>query len=316
MVVGASRDPDHPLALAIFKTLSYADVFGYPLTVGETHTFLVGAQATREEIIEALGSSVWLRERVLCRGGYLTLAGREANFDLRQERAGISRRLQETARRTAVYLAALPFVRAVILTGSLAVENSRTHADDIDFLLVTDPGRLWLARLAAVAVVRLARVRGVLLCPNYLMTSERLSLASRSLFTAHELAQMVPLYGDEMYERLLRANQWAKAYLPNAFDRPAAAQIALPGWAGWGKRLAEWAFSGYLGDALEAREMRRKVHKLGAQAEARGAQETCFDAHCCKGHFHDYGVRTDGAYRQRLAGLGLEVDAVGPEGGE
>ena len=42
-------------------------------------------------------------------------------------------------------------------------------------------------------------------------------LDQRDLFTAHELAQMVPLYGFGMYREMLAENDWAMEYLPAGF---------------------------------------------------------------------------------------------------
>ncbi|MFH1086171.1 MAG: hypothetical protein V1772_10465 [Chloroflexota bacterium] len=194
------------LATTMFRTLLYADVFGFPLTVVEIQRFLVGRAASVTAVERALREEAWLAERVVMQDGFVALAGREVSLRLRTERLGYSQGLQRQARRYGHVLAALPFVRAVLLTGSLAVENSRDARDDIDYLLITGPGRLWLVRLFAVALVRVARVLGADICPNYLLARDRLGLSERSLFTAHELAQMVPLHGAEVYAELIAAN--------------------------------------------------------------------------------------------------------------
>src|SRR5205807_2564739 len=45
-------------------------------------------------------------------------------------------------------------------------------------------------------------------------------------FTAHELAQMVPLHGRAVYRRMIKRNPWAWRYLPCAFDGAAPRQRA------------------------------------------------------------------------------------------
>ena len=43
-----------------------------------------------------------------------------------------------------------------------------------------------------------------------------LKISSQNLYTAHEIAQMKPLWDrDKTYSRLIEANRWIKKYLPN-----------------------------------------------------------------------------------------------------
>jgi len=124
--------------------------------------------------------------------------------------------------------------------------------DDIDYLIVTAPGRVWLARGLAVGVVRLARLFGAGLCPNYVLAQSALSQQKRNLFIAHDLAQMVPLAGQAVYAEMLAANTWAQAYLPQARrSLPAEAEQAAPLWGRALKRAGEWLLDGRLGETLE-----------------------------------------------------------------
>ena len=79
-----------------------------------------------------------------------------------------------------------------------------------------EPGRLWLCRGMVILLVRLARQLGHTLCPNYFLSERALALAEQSLYTAHELVQMVPVAGMPTYRTMRRLNQWADRFLPNA----------------------------------------------------------------------------------------------------
>src|SRR2546422_753264 len=92
--------------------------------------------------------------------------------------------------RRAILNTRLPFVRLVAVTGALAMNNARA-GDDIDLFILAQPGRLWLCRLLVLGVVKLAARRGHTLCPNFLLSTGRLRLSERNLFTAHEVVQMV-----------------------------------------------------------------------------------------------------------------------------
>jgi hypothetical protein len=151
-----------------------------------------------------------------------------------------------------------------------------------------------------VAVVRLAAMRGVTLCPNYFLSENALVLTDRNLFTAHEVAQMVPLAGSATYATFRRLNHWSTTFLPNASGPPRRVTTVEPrGRRVW--RVAESALRSRVGGSLEGWEMQRKIRKLGQ----RGAShvEAYFGADWCKGHFGDHGQRTLARYTERLQAL-------------
>src|SRR5690606_6133029 len=119
------------------------------------------------------------------------------------------------ARRYGGLIARLPFVRMVAVTGSLAVDNA-DEDDDLDFLIVTAPGRVWLTRAMVMAVGRLASLRGITLCPNDLSAETALELPDRDFYTARELLQMRLIAGTATYIRMLETNAWWRDFLPNA----------------------------------------------------------------------------------------------------
>lgn len=297
------------LKTAILRTLLYADLFGYPLTASEIQRYLVGQVATLEEVECAL-QDPWLRGQIVQQGDYVAIRQREDNFATRRSRKKASDLLMEQAQRHARWLATVPFVRMVALTGALAVENPQRPADDIDYLLAVKPGRVWLARLIVLLLVRWARLYGVTLCPNYITSTDHLVLEDRSLFTAHELAQMAPLYGASVYGAMVLANRWARELLPNGFERRSAQEIVLSPRRQFLKNMGERLLGGNLGDALERWEMSRKVRQLTAEAAAVGSTATCFSADCCKGHMQDYGARISAAYTARLATVGLAAEPM------
>ena len=292
------------IATAVLRTLLYADVFGYPMTLEEIHRYLVGVAATREQVAAALHGPL-LGPRLVHEQPYYALAERDLHFAQRRERGQASGVLWPMARRYAHLLAMLPFVRMVAVTGSLAVDNPRAVADDLDYVIVTTSGRTWLVRLLAVALVRIARLWGVDLCPNYVMDSHHLGMTERTLFTAHELTQMVPCYGLDMHARLLAANGWAEAFLPNAVDANLSCCIGLLPLGRALKGLAEWLLGGRLGDLIERRERRLKIGQLSSEAVNAGTLAACFGEGICKGHMHDYGRRIQSAYEERLRAAGL-----------
>jgi len=291
------------LDAAILRTLVYADLFDYPLTASQLHRYLVGRAAPLQEIEEHLGRSGWLHERAGCKPPFCFLAGRAHLTELRRQREEYAGTLWPLARRYGQRVAALPFVRMVAVSGSLAMNNVASPHDDVDLLIVAQPGRVWFARGLALLIVYLARRRGVELCPNYVVAAGRFAIAEPSLFAAHELAQMVPLYGRRYYDRLLEQNGWIGDLLPNAVADGDGRDL---GRARRGVQAAlETPFAGRLGDVIEHWERRRKIPRLTRESAQCGATETEFGAEICKGHLAAHAGLVLQRYAAQLAALGL-----------
>lgn len=290
-----ATDADRQLRGAVLATVSYADLFDFPLDSVEIHRDLVGVAATLEatgRAIDALlAAGTLARDEV-----YPVLPGRTGLAALRRDRRARATQLWPRARRFGRILARYPFVRLVAVSGSLAAENPDGHAD-LDYLIVTTPGRLWSVRALAIGLVRLARGTGLELCPNYLLTTRALAIAPHDLYTAHELLQIVPLSGMETYRQLLDANAWAAQWLPNRYRQAVAATVP-PLRAGLGGRVGERALGGSLGDRLERWEARRKRARLGA----RGGH---FTEDVCEGHYGKHREWVLGEFQVRCARAGV-----------
>jgi hypothetical protein len=286
------------LERAVLEALAYSDVFEYPLTLEETLRALP-VEATASEVEAALAADGPLA-RLTCRvGPFYTLAGRESLVELRRQRTDASAALTRRARRYGSLIASLPFVRMVAVTGSLAVDNAGA-GDDVDYLIVTAKGRVWLARALTMLVVRLARIRGLTLCPNYVLSEAALLLPERDVYTARELLQMRPVAGRAVYSRMLAVNAWSQDLLPNWRVEIESAPAGRSMLANLGERL----LGGRLGDALERRLLRHKGAELRAQAGDNS--EAVFTQDICKGHFDAHRARLQAQMSRRLRQIGLE----------
>ncbi len=291
-----------PVERAVVRAVAYGDVFDWPLTPGEVHRYLP-VRATPGQVDAALGALSGDARAIERPSGYVTLAGRSALVETRRRREATSRALWPQAVRYARVLGSLPFVRMVAVTGSLAVNGASDDAD-VDYLVVTTDGRLWLSRALAMGVVRAASLRHVRLCPNYLLTRSAMSIDERNAFTAHELAQMVPIVGRAVYDDLLARNAWFLGFLPNAGRRGQAVETRPVRTAVPLRRLAEACLRTGIGDRFERWEMTRKVAEL---SRASSSGEVRYDATCCKGHADEHGRRVLAAFEARLRLLGEEA---------
>lgn len=282
---------------AVLRTVAYVDVFDYPPTAAQIHRYLEGVAASRADIDAVLANGRLIPHKLIRRDDYFMLPHRAALAAVRRQREAVSRRLWPKAQRYGRFMARLPFVRMVAVTGSLTMNNAQEEAD-IDYLVVTANGRLWLCRAFIVVLVRLARRAGVELCPNYILAENALEFTGRDLYTAHEVTQMVPLFGLDVYQRIRALNDWTAVFLPNAAGPPDVCRPYAPGKL---QTLLERPLQTAVGTWLNDWEMNRKIRRLRAQETDNS--ETAFTADYCKGHFDAHNHHTLAAYRQRIESI-------------
>jgi hypothetical protein len=287
-----------PLETGILRTVAYADVFDFPLTAAEIHRYLIGIAATQTEVNAALHDGPLIPAHLEHHGIFYVLPTRDALINLRAQRHQSAEALWPVARKYAQIIARLPFVRMIAITGALAVDNPK-DADDIDYLIITESGRLWLCRALVIGVVKLAQRRGDVLCPNFFLSERALHIGDQDLFSAHELAQMIPVAGDESYQRMMQANRWMLDYLPNTNGQAHRFEM-LPVDQSVVKSLLEALMRTPLGAVIEGWEMRRKIAKLSQRLGDVQTHEVVFSADRCQGHFDRHGEQTMSAYFLRL----------------
>ena len=279
---------------SVLQTLAYGDVFDYPLTVYEVYRYLPEAEASFEAVSEALKDPILFSNT----NGYFSLRGREDIVEIRQRRAEIARRLWRKAARYGRMIVSLPFVRMAAVTGSLSMNNT-DDGTDIDYMIVTAPDHLWTCRALILLVARFAQMEGVRLCPNYLVTTHALELQEHSLYVAHELAQMIPLSGMEIYEEMRCLNGWTSDYLPNALTAPEMpAGVKIVRRKAGTQTALEMIFRLPLFAWFERWEMNRKIKRLSAEQSS--SMESYFSADVCKGHIDRHGENVVTALAVRL----------------
>jgi hypothetical protein len=330
-IESGGREKLNTVELAILKTCAYADIFDYPLAAQEIHFYLIGMEASPETVAVTLAltlkNSRAIREYIEESEGYYSLKGRGAIIETRRSRSTAAARLMPKAFHYGSWIARFPFVRMVALTGALAVGNADPDAD-IDFLIVTENGRVWTCRALLLPLVRLAALRGDRICPNYYLSERSMKFSERDLYSAHEVAQMIPIAGMETYRRMRALNAWTLDYLPNAVgsygdvdwrleirDWGAMRASDLGGQESEGNRLDpgteanrhfERLFRLPLFERFERWEMERKIRKFNRTfrpAGGKAAHEAAFSADWCKGHFDGHRQRTLEAYRERIRRL-------------
>lgn len=200
------------------RTLLYYDIFNYPLKSDEVYRFL-GTNSTTEQDVTTALDELAHSKRIYRFGEFYSVQPNEANVVRRLKGNAEATKYLVLAKKKAAFIAGFPFVRGVFASGSLS-KNYMDEKSDLDFFVVTAPGRLWIARTLLVMYKRIFLLNShKYFCVNYFVDEKHLEIEEKNLFTATELATIIPLCGAEHYPNLLHANGWLKKIFPNFLPR-------------------------------------------------------------------------------------------------
>ena len=201
------------LAREMTRFLLYFDVFSYPLLKKELF-YYCGMQSGQEILFEEALTHLIANGMVHEYQGYLTTSTNTGMVERRIKGNKRAASRMRTARRYARLISWFPFVRGVFLSGSIS-KGYMNKTDDIDYFIVTEPDRLWIARTLLTLFKKIFLLNSYRnFCINYFVDSEHLSVKQRNRFTATETVFLIPVFGSEYYAAMLMANSWTSRYYP------------------------------------------------------------------------------------------------------
>lgn len=200
--------------LAIARSVIYASLFDYPLSLAQLHHTLIESDQTQEEILAVYEGSARLQTIVHRRDGFFFPAGRAELVAERRRREARSRRFLHQHDTLLRLLCAIPFTRLVALSGSIAHLNLEPDGD-LDLFIVTRGRRVWTVTVAVLLVTKLLRRRRII-CANFVLADSHLVLEPQDLFTANQLLHLKPLIGGDVLDTFLAANPFVTRFYPNA----------------------------------------------------------------------------------------------------
>lgn len=289
---------------AILRALIYYDLFDYPLTTDEIERYLDIPVSDRRPLLQRL-QALGRRGVIVETDGFWSLAGREEQTSGRRpamERRGV--RLWGVAEQIGRIIRLVPFVRGVMISGGLS-RYVAEETSDIDYFVVTAPGRLWIARTLLVLFRRtLLLNRRTWLCTNYFVTEENLAIAERTLYAACETASVRPLWNRGLYHRFVAENEWVQEIYPNHSPPPELFMSGLPEKRSAVQRIIERMLPSSLWDRLDRRAMertrehwRRKYPEMPEEIRARALRSTPEES---RSHAGDYAPIVLERYRAAL----------------
>jgi hypothetical protein len=205
--------PSRAQELAVLRSVTYAALFDYPLTLAQLHASLIGIRADADTVAAWWRSSAFLQAAIDHQDGLYFPSGRGDLLDTRTRREALSRDLLDRDHRILSVVAGMPFVRMVALSGSLAHLNAERSAD-LDLFVITAPHRVWSVTFCLLVIARLFGWRRRL-CLNYVVSEEALRVEPADLFSANQIIHLRPILGDEVFARFVDANPFVSEIYPN-----------------------------------------------------------------------------------------------------
>jgi len=197
----------------VIRTLLYFDIFRYPLTLEEMIKFHP-EKSNKKDIINAIS---FLRNKLVVfkLDNFYSLHPDNAFIQRRKAGNELAKKRLQTAKKFSWLISKFPFVRAIMLSGSLSKDYMEMNSD-IDYFIITEPGRLWLTRGLLALFKRMFLLNShKFFCTNYLIDSQSLEIEEKNIYTAMETTTLIPVYGKALYEKFINKNQWTKNHLPN-----------------------------------------------------------------------------------------------------
>ena len=200
----------------ILATLTYFNMFDYPLKKREVYIFL-GHKADPQEFEKALNnlmdeSAIFKIGEFYCLLNNYALAERRCRGN---EKAAL---LLKKAEKAAAFISAFPFVKGVAVSGSLSKKFADEDAD-IDFFIITAANRLWIARTFLHVFKKITFLFNMqdFFCMNYFVDEAEPGIREKNIYTATEVATILPLRGIAIFDKFYAANNWTKIFLPNNY---------------------------------------------------------------------------------------------------
>ena len=232
----------------IIRTLAYYDIFSYPLTASEVYHNLRDNHTSLDEVKRELEKLS--RSQILHRNGEFYLLNNNDTYIKRREKGNaLAKKRLKTAQRVSRFISRFPFIRGILLSGSIS-KGFMEEDSDIDYFVITHPNRVWFSRLSLMLFKKIFLFNSKkIFCINYFVDSENLEIQEKNIFTATELVTLLPTFSSEMYEELYAKNIWMRQFYPN-FPKRETAEV-LDRKNGMLKSTLEKLLKNKLGDKID-----------------------------------------------------------------
>ncbi len=295
----------------ILKPLIFLDIFDYPPTTMEIWRFL-GVEAELHSVVisnEAAKSEKSIKEdynnlmknqiatdKVVARrieadsllrsatlgmtekNGFYFLNNGEKLIEKRRDFFKLSEKKFKVAQKAARILRFVPGVKMAAICNNFYY----TKDSDIDFFIIIEKNRMWLARALATIALHIFRLRrhgkkiADRICLSFYITEDNLNLESLTLkksddksvddpYFCYWLGFLQPIYDiGGIYEKFWQVNFWIKNFFPNIFPNETneTKKIKDNFFSVFWKKINSVWFGGFVGNFLERVARKIQLSKM------------------------------------------------------
>lgn len=196
----------------ILKAISYFSIFSYPLTKEEVFRF---SDAEEERVVVQELISLEKKGVIYNMDGYYSVVNNKDFVSRRLKGNRSAKNIMPKAWKIAKFISNFPYIESVCISGSLS-KGYYDEKSDIDFFIITKKNRIWVARTLLILYKKIFLLNSKkYFCLNYFMSSGYLKVDEENRFTATEIATLIPLYGENTFNKFIQENKWVYSFFPN-----------------------------------------------------------------------------------------------------
>jgi Nucleotidyltransferase domain. len=241
------NDPeDLAIAGSMLKKLIYFDIFSHPLRLSEIVGFCdyPGLNPIHaERILRTLEAQGLVKHQ----SGFYQI---DADFSKISHRITCNKLADKRIKTAVKYsrvISCFPYVRGVFISGSLSKHVMKPDSD-IDFFIITKPGRLWACRAFLTLYKKIFLANSFRnFCINYFIDTESLEIPDKNIYTATEIVTLIPMFNYELYREFMASNLWVRNEFPNYREHPEQYRIH----PFFMKKGVEFLFNNWIGNWIE-----------------------------------------------------------------
>lgn len=240
----------------LIKTFLYFAIFKHPLTKEEAKNFC----QYKTENIDADLDYLVEKNFIYKIGEYYLPYNHDSWIKRRIDGNKLAKKKMGKAKRMSKILSQFPFVRSVMISGSLA-KGYMDKSSDIDFFVIMKSGNIAISKALIGLFRRFFATKS--LCVNYMINEENLHIEKQNIYTAVEMATLIPTVDSGLFEPFMQKNMvWVRTFLPNAIIKK---NNIAPMKSGVVKQVGEFMLTNRLADQLDSRLRKIYIKRSGLQ---------------------------------------------------
>jgi len=236
------KTEEEKIEQAITRTIAFFDMFDFPLTAFEVWKYC-DIECSFSDIFNVLDRENKMPPSALLvgrithpeptlirgiegRGGFYFLEGRSEIINTRMKRYNIADKKFRRAIWVSRFFKFIPWIK-MIAVGNMIGGNNAKKRGDIDFLIITEKGRIWISRFFCVGIIKLFNLRPQKeniqdkICLSFFLAENNLNIENLCLkngdnYLAYWMASLVPIYDQSsIYKKFIQENKWFRKKTPN-----------------------------------------------------------------------------------------------------